>query len=140
MHHLDVQADTKSLLSGTAGGNASESQIIVDTGLEELTEDQQVQKFGVCLLDISVGKQSSSKAPQWSQLYSALHKGVIDAVAISGSGQYLATGSRDTSIKVLDVGRIKLRATDSTIEDTKPTIRTFYEHTETVNDLQFHPN
>lgn len=50
----------------------------------------------------------------------------------------MATGSEDSSLKVLDVARIKAAYHNGAPE--KPVIRTLYDHIAPVNDVHFHPN
>ncbi|KAJ1678183.1 hypothetical protein EV182_004607, partial [Spiromyces aspiralis] len=53
--------------------------------------------------------------------------------------RYLATGSVDTTLKVIDTDRIKSPNEKNSIEE-KPVVRTLYDHYEIINDLAFHPN
>lgn len=55
----------------------------------------------------------------------------------SPDGRFAATGSHDSSLKLLDVSKIKNRSGDT---GDKPVIRALYDHLEPVNDLSFHPN
>lgn len=75
--------------------------------------------------------------PDYTQLYYTQHKGPCRCAAFSADGKYAATGSHDTSLKVLDVAKMKNRSGDA---GDKPVIRTLYDHVATVNDLSFHPN
>jgi WD40 repeat protein len=67
-------------------------------------------------------------------------------------GRFVATGSADTSIKLLDVERMKIygqiktppagAAPATPSEDggvSHPVTRTFYDNTKPINDLDFHP-
>ncbi|RKO83969.1 WD40-repeat-containing domain protein, partial [Blyttiomyces helicus] len=65
-------------------------------------------------------------------------KGAAPNPTYSIDGKYLATGSQDCSIKVLDVGRIK--AAHHSANDEKPVIRTLYDHLGPINEVAFHPN
>lgn len=60
------------------------------------------------------------------------------------TGRYVATGSADTSLKVLDVSKMKNVSSSIPVQllsaEDKPLIRTLYDHTDPVNDVAFHPN
>ncbi|KAL2913593.1 hypothetical protein HK105_206895 [Polyrhizophydium stewartii] len=58
--------------------------------------------------------------------------------AYSADGKLAATGSQDTTIKILDAHRIATQLGDSA-EDRK-VLRTLYDHQDAINDLAFHPN
>ncbi|KAI7903971.1 WD40-repeat-containing domain protein [Cokeromyces recurvatus] len=75
--------------------------------------------------------------PDYNQLYFTQHKGPCRTAIFSSDGRFAATGSHDSSLKLLDVSKMKNRSGD--VGD-KPVIRTLYDHTEQVNDLSFHPN
>ncbi|KAI8368457.1 WD40-repeat-containing domain protein [Blakeslea trispora] len=76
-------------------------------------------------------------APEYNQLYYTQHKGPCRTAIFSSDGRFAATGSHDSSLKLLDVNKMKNRSGDA---GDKPVIRTLYDHTEQVNDLSFHPN
>lgn len=86
------------------------------------------------------------------------HKNACRVAKFSPDGKYVATGSADTSIKLLDVNKMKsYNQTKSEYgEDfapARPVTRTFYDHTQVseracicvlmqekaINDLDFHP-
>lgn len=50
----------------------------------------------------------------------------------------MATGSHDTSVKLLDVELIKQHHVEP--NDDPKVIKTLYDHTEAVNEVIFHPN
>lgn len=79
---------------------------------------------------------SPVKLSLWFQ---STHKGQTTACCFSSDGLLAATGSSDTSLKVIDVERVKLR-NNSNSEDSKPVIRTYYDHQASVNEVCFHPN
>ncbi|KAI8998305.1 WD40-repeat-containing domain protein [Gaertneriomyces semiglobifer] len=66
------------------------------------------------------------------------HRDVARCAAFNSSGTLLATGSSDSSLKVIDVNRIKTTFREGSGE--KCVIRTLYDHTAPVNDVCFHPN
>jgi cleavage stimulation factor subunit 1 len=63
----------------------------------------------------------------------------------SRDGKFIATGSKDTSIKLVDVEKMKVYnqqkadSADPKYAPARPVIRTFYDHTGAINDLDFHP-
>jgi cleavage stimulation factor subunit 1 len=79
------------------------------------------------------------------------HKNACRCAAFSADGKFVATGSTDTSIKLLDVNKMLQfghKADGSSnapqgvsIDDVhaRPVVKTFYDHTQTVNDVAFHP-
>ena len=54
-------------------------------------------------------------------------------------GRLIATGSEDTSIRVLDVEKM-LSRTAIGHQDSQPLIRTLYDHGDAVCSLDFHPS
>ncbi|KAJ3170980.1 cleavage stimulation factor, 3' pre-RNA, subunit 1 [Geranomyces variabilis] len=101
-----------------------------DEGLESLDGDGNGWNDGPA--------QPPKAAPSLSMWFSTQHREGCRTAAFSTDGKYVATGSEDSSLKVLDVARIKMARGDGGIE--KPVIRTLYDHTGPVNDVQFHPN
>ncbi|KAF9317512.1 hypothetical protein BG003_000657 [Podila horticola] len=57
------------------------------------------------------------------------------STAFSKDGRYAASGSADTSLKILDVNKMKLMN-----DDVHPVVRTLYDHDTPVTDVDFHPN
>lgn len=79
--------------------------------------------------------QTSKQAPMLSTFFSTQHRGGCRAAAFSHDGTLLATGSADTSLKVLDVAAINKKG-----DDEKKVIKTLYDHQLAVNEVCFHPN
>jgi len=81
--------------------------------------------------------------PNYTTRFITTHKDGCRVAKFSPDGKLVATGSMDTSIKLLDVekmlaySQVKNETDDITLA--RPVIRTFYDHTERVNDLDFHP-
>ncbi|KAI8099577.1 WD40-repeat-containing domain protein [Halteromyces radiatus] len=81
---------------------------------------------------------SQPKTPvAYTQLYYTQHKGPCRTAIFSKDGRFAATGSFDASLKLLDVNKMKKRTGGAS---DKPVIRTLYDHTAPVNDIDFHPN
>ncbi|KAJ1658685.1 hypothetical protein IWQ61_002115 [Dispira simplex] len=76
-------------------------------------------------------------APNYSIWYSTPHKDACTAATFSFDGRYAATGSADTTIKVIEVARMRTRSDN--VED-KPVIKALYHHEAPIRDLAFHPN
>ncbi|KAF9578423.1 cleavage stimulation factor, 3' pre-RNA, subunit 1, partial [Lunasporangiospora selenospora] len=76
-----------------------------------------------------------SSGPNLSTIYMTTHKDAVTCCAFSKDGRYAASGSADTSLKILDVNKMKMMN-----EDVHPVIRTLYDHTTPVTDVDFHPN
>ena len=85
------------------------------------------------------GQQMASAQPlDFVTAYVTAHKDTCTSAAFNVDGRYVATGSADNSLKVLDVENIKAKSVN--IDERRPMIRTFYDHTAPVNDIGFHPN
>ena len=107
--------------------------------LQEMCKDLQFgQEEGIA--DSAVEKefdptQATKKAPAMSTNFSTQHRGSCRAAAFSLDGNLLATGSQDTSLKVLDVAAINRKG-----DEDKRVIKTLYDHSQAVNEVCFHPN
>ncbi len=69
--------------------------------------------------------------PNYSTKFVTTHKNAVRAAKFSHDGKLLATGSLDTSLKLLDVDKMKTYNLHKGEGDefAKPVIRTFYDHT-----------
>ncbi|XP_067658895.1 cleavage stimulation factor subunit 1-like [Haliotis asinina] len=91
----------------------------------------------------------SAEAALYETCYVTAHKGPCRAGAFHHTGQLIATGSEDASIKILDVERMLAKsATPAEIiametpqqqMENHPVIRTLYDHSGEVTCLDFHP-
>ncbi|KAI0226154.1 hypothetical protein L0F63_004610 [Massospora cicadina] len=70
----------------------------------------------------------------FSVLFTSVHKSEARTVAFSADGKFVASGSMDTTLKVLEVSKMKSPGEE------KPMVRALYDHTEAVNEVAFHPN
>ncbi|XP_062212447.1 cleavage stimulation factor subunit 50 [Phragmites australis] len=83
---------------------------------------------------------SSKSFPKHEARHVSDHKNVARCAKFSRDGKYFATGSADTSIKFFEVAKVKQTiAGDSKDGSAWPMIRTFYDHMQPINDLDFHP-
>ncbi|GMR38343.1 hypothetical protein PMAYCL1PPCAC_08538, partial [Pristionchus mayeri] len=81
---------------------------------------------------------------QYETIFLTGHKAPVRAAAFNNDGTLCATGSVDTSIRILDVERIIARESGGDISDngpesSNPIIRTFYDHVDEVTSIVFHP-
>eukprot|EP00011_Vannellida_sp_DIVA3-517-6-12_P014272 CAMPEP_0114618156 /NCGR_PEP_ID=MMETSP0168-20121206/7561_1 /TAXON_ID=95228 ORGANISM="Vannella sp., Strain DIVA3 517/6/12" /NCGR_SAMPLE_ID=MMETSP0168 /ASSEMBLY_ACC=CAM_ASM_000044 /LENGTH=327 /DNA_ID=CAMNT_0001829301 /DNA_START=50 /DNA_END=1033 /DNA_ORIENTATION=+ len=74
------------------------------------------------------------------------HQDSCTVARFSRDGKFAATGSDDNSIKLLDVAKLRsYNQNKSEVGDVgnfagaRPVIRTYYEHTASITDLDFHP-
>eukprot|EP00842_Homolaphlyctis_polyrhiza_P004842 jgi/Hompol1/5359/HPOL_000404-RA len=77
--------------------------------------------------------------PDYASWFNTQHRGPCRTVGFSADGRFLATGSQDSTLKILDCQRLADVHSDSS-DEVKKVVRTLYDHTDAVNDLQFHPN
>ncbi|KAI8926797.1 WD40-repeat-containing domain protein [Entophlyctis helioformis] len=98
------------------------------------------------LLDVMDGAGAGSAAaleprpvPDYKSWFTTQHRYECRTAAFSGDGKLIATGSMDSTIKLLDAKIIVDQHTNSKSEE-KKVIKTLYDHTAAVNEVQFHPN
>lgn len=80
-------------------------------------------------LDTDPKSTSQRSGPNFSTVYTTTHKDMATSTAFSKDGRYAASGSADTSLKILDVNKMKLMN-----DDVHPVVRTLYDH-DTVRPL-----
>lgn len=128
--------------------------------LPGLTPQAEAEAIGVDTtvtrgLDLEYEKDDYGSSPQVIQYetkYVTAHKGPVTSAAFTADGRICATGSSDTSIKIIDVSRMLAKAAQSKLEREvekgqdegggmkgHPVIRTIYDHDLTVNSIDFHP-
>ncbi|OLY79896.1 Cleavage stimulation factor subunit 1 [Smittium mucronatum] len=71
--------------------------------------------------------------------YQTSHKGPATCAAFSLNGQFFATGSADSTLKLVSIERLN-NSSQRGNYDEKPVIRTLYDHRDVVNQVTFHPN
>src|SRR5699024_5508419 len=115
-----------------------------------LTRREPEYQNGAIDLDYETERTGTGMIPhQYETVYVTSHKGPCRTGAFSPDGALVATGSVDSSIKILDVERMiaKSNPHDASHDpqlmertnDTHPVIRTLYDHIEEVSCLAFHP-
>jgi len=95
-------------------------------------------------LDFTNTNQPRQKFPMYVTKYITTHKNTVRTAKFSPDGKLIATGSSDTSIKLLDAAKmknynqVKLEHGED-YAPARPMARTFYDHTQAINDVEFHP-
>ncbi|XP_029130210.1 cleavage stimulation factor subunit 50 isoform X2 [Cajanus cajan] len=85
-------------------------------------------------------KGSSKSFPKHETRHLSEHKNIARCARFSADGRFVATGSADTSIKLFEVSKIKqMLLSDAKDGPVRPVIRTYYDHIQPINDLDFHP-
>eukprot|EP01105_Mastigella_eilhardi_P019425 TRINITY_DN4567_c0_g1_i2.p1 TRINITY_DN4567_c0_g1~~TRINITY_DN4567_c0_g1_i2.p1 ORF type:complete len:432 (-),score=94.15 TRINITY_DN4567_c0_g1_i2:190-1296(-) len=117
-------------------------------GLTALTEVRHFEEGGRCL-DLQAEANAAAPLsppliPNYVTRFVATHKNACRVAKFNPTGTLLATGSADTSLKLLDVEKMKVytQSKGEPVDDvspSRPVIRTFYDHTQPINDIDFHP-
>ncbi|KAK8465894.1 hypothetical protein PHAVU_009G203000 [Phaseolus vulgaris] len=83
---------------------------------------------------------SSKSFPKLETRHLSEHKNIARCARFSADGRFVATGSADTSIKLFEVSKIKqMLLPEAKDGPVRPVIRTYYDHIQPINDLDFHP-
>ncbi|KAL5723190.1 Cleavage stimulation factor subunit 50 [Ranunculus cassubicifolius] len=153
MTPLNVESPPNKLLELVAKGIAVERDevsrgiapaTLFDSGLVIPAGYGSIPPPRIASIDFSVVqdvKGSSKSFAKHETRHVSEHKNVARCSRFSPDGRFVATGSADTSIKLFEVSKIKQMLLPDTKEGPiRPVIRTFYDHMQPVNDLDFHPH
>ncbi|KAJ1729647.1 hypothetical protein LPJ61_003419 [Coemansia biformis] len=83
---------------------------------------------------------STGAAARWQVRCKAKHTGVATVAAFSDDGRYVATGSADATVKLIDVDQARGAAAGAVRRDDKFVVRTLSDHDGGVTGLALHPN
>ncbi|KAJ4972961.1 hypothetical protein NE237_006135 [Protea cynaroides] len=152
MTPLNVEASPNKLLDLVAKGLAVERDegskgvapsALFDSGTALTAGYGSVQVPRSVSVDFSAvqdTKGSSKSFPKHETRHVSEHKNVARCARFSPDGRFVATGSADTSIKLFEISKIKqMMLPDTRDGPVRPVIRTFYDHLQPINDLDFHP-
>ncbi|KAJ2785003.1 hypothetical protein GGI15_002069 [Coemansia interrupta] len=137
-------------VAAPAEGSSSRLSELVAIGLRNEQHQQSSQSHGERrgtekhaddnLPGIDLKRRSTAMVPHYKVWYKTMHKGAATVTAFSADGQYIATGSVDTSLKLIEVDRVQNPISGGARREDKPVIRTMYNHEAEITGLDFHPN
>ncbi|PVU94837.1 hypothetical protein BB561_002236 [Smittium simulii] len=105
----------------------------------ETTLEMNLEKESVNSIKNINNLNQSNVPPKYKFIYQTSHKGPATTAAFSKNGLFFATGSADSTLKVVSIERLN-SANERSNSEEKPVIRTLYDHRDVVNEVAFHPN
>ncbi|CAJ2648587.1 cleavage stimulation factor subunit 50 isoform X1 [Trifolium pratense] len=147
MTPLNVEAPPNKLLDLVAKGLAAEKDDVSrgtsSSPFQDLGASLPLPRPGATAIDFSSLpdlKGSSKGFPKHETRHLSEHKNVARCARFSPDGRFVATGSADTSIKLFEVSKIKqMLLPDAKDGPVRSVVKTYYDHIQPVNDLDFHP-
>ncbi|KAI3820901.1 hypothetical protein L1987_08452 [Smallanthus sonchifolius] len=152
MTPINIEASPNKLLELVAKGLAVEkdetgrgvsTSMLFDSSTSLPTTYGSIPAPRVVSVDFSAShdtKGSSKSFPKHETRHVSEHKNVARCARFSPDGRFFASGSADTSIKLFEVGKIKqMLLPEGRDGPVRSVIRTFYDHLQPVNDVDFHP-
>lgn len=147
MTPFNVQAPPNKLLQLLAKGLAAEKDDLPrgtsSSPFQDLGASLPLPRPGATTIDFSSLpdiKGSSKSFPKHETRHLSEHKNVARCARFSPDGRFVATGSADTSIKLFEVSKIKqMLLPDAKDGPVRSVVKTYYDHIQPVNDLDFNP-
>eukprot|EP01112_Ceratiomyxa_fruticulosa_P005449 TRINITY_DN1607_c0_g3_i1.p1 TRINITY_DN1607_c0_g3~~TRINITY_DN1607_c0_g3_i1.p1 ORF type:complete len:447 (+),score=89.78 TRINITY_DN1607_c0_g3_i1:195-1535(+) len=145
-----VQSSLAREVSTNPNTNTSTTTTTTTTSTTNSTDDDMTDSPVEKAKGLDFESQPTPKTnPNFATMFITTHKNVVRCARFSPDGRYIATGSEDTSIKLLEVAKLKsfgkcdteagAAAFENRDQMQRPVLKTFYDHTQPINDLDFHP-
>ncbi|KAJ1957690.1 hypothetical protein EC988_000700 [Linderina pennispora] len=128
------------------GQAAAEDNARTEEAMETEGDDKSMagddDSFTGTALDLEAPRRglAASDVPDYRLWYQTTHKGIATTAGFSNDGRYIATGSMDASLKLIEVDRLRGPSAEPAGPDEKPVIRAMYNHELGITGLAFHPN